>query len=599
MKSAKKYSFWGNLKFSISYLWKWGKQFVLITIIITIIPIVQNVFSMYILSLSINEFANYSNAAYVYIILLFCGNLVANIIIGFMNQKTLPSKQTLHLKFQKLLYQKNMDTDYENVENPEKNNEFNLAYQDTLNGCAPVKIINQIISLFAVLIGLCIYSLSITYVSVFLLAAVFFSAFLSYVLNVQLQKYIEKNKEQKSELDRKEAYISSISAKPEYAKDIRMFNMKTLLLPELSAIHSLQIAWENRIEKRKFIVVMILSLVSLAQQGLMYYYVMSHISLGNLTPGLFVFYTNSIIMLSSYISSVFNIITNIYRSSIKVEYYRKYLDMGNINSYTTTVQADYKKDGLIIEFDHVSFRYPNADIDILHNISFKINCNEKVAVVGLNGAGKTTLIKLLCGLYVPTSGVIRVNGVSSKEINIHNYYELFAPVFQDIHLLPITIEEFIKSNFDYKKVTDKKDEYKLMEAIELSGLREKICSLPRGVQTKLMKGIYEDGIDLSGGEKQKLMMARAIYKDSPCIVLDEPTSAMDPIAEQELYAKYNTIFTEKSIVFVSHRMSSTKFCDKIILLENGSIAEYGTYEELLYRKGRFSEIYETQKKYYT
>ena len=246
-----------------------------------------------------------------------------------------------------------------------------------------------------------------------------------------------------------------------------------------------------------------------------------------------------------------------------------------------------------IKFQNVSFRYPNAEKDTLQNISFHIRGGEKVAIVGLNGAGKTTLIKLLCGLYMPTGGKILVGGNELSKYNIEEYYKHIAAVFQQIELLPLSIEDNIV--FDAE---DADREEKLTRVLELSGLAEKVKQLPNGAKAKFDRTLYADAVDFSGGEKQKLALARAVYKDAPIVVLDEPTSALDPIAENEIYQKYNDLTAHATSVFISHRLASTRFCDRIFFLENGAIAECGSHDELMRQGGKYAALYAVQSKYY-
>ena len=231
-------------------------------------------------------------------------------------------------------------------------------------------------------------------------------------------------------------------------------------------------------------------------------------------------------------------------------------------------------------------------------MSFRIPAGEKIAIVGLNGAGKTTLVKLICGLYEPTEGEILVNGQPINAYNRLDYYRLYAAVFQDIFLLPLSVADNIagsKENYDAARVS---------EAIALAGLDEKIGDLPDGVETKLVKSVYDEAVDFSGGELQKLALARALYKmgDSAssglALVLDEPTAALDPIAESRLYDEYNHMTAGRTAVFISHRLASTRFCDRIFLFADGQIAETGTHEDLIRTGGRYAELYELQSHYY-
>ena len=244
-----------------------------------------------------------------------------------------------------------------------------------------------------------------------------------------------------------------------------------------------------------------------------------------------------------------------------------------------------------IEFKNVSFTYPSAEKSTVCNMSFKVNRGENIAIVGENGAGKTTAVKLLCGLYYPTSGEILINGKSSRDFSNDSYFNLFSAVFQDYYFMPMTIAENICTVSDY-------DRKKLFAAFDKAGISEKINSLPLKEKTYMIKDVYKDAADFSGGEKQKLLLAKAIYKNAPVLILDEPTAALDPIAENELYLKYNEMTSGKISFFISHRLSSTRFCDRILLVKDGKIAESGTHEELMALKGLYYRMYQVQSYYY-
>ena len=214
--------------------------------------------------------------------------------------------------------------------------------------------------------------------------------------------------------------------------------------------------------------------------------------------------------------------------------------------------------------------------------------------MGVNGAGKTTLVKLLCGLYKPTKGEILVGGKRIEEYNIEEYYSLISAVFQEIKAVAFTVFEFVASA-DLARKDARKD---AVAAMKSAGIYEKVERLPNGMDTHLVKGVYDDGVDFSGGEMQKLVLARAIYKNGAILILDEPTAALDPIAENNLYLKYQELTKGKTSVYISHRFASTRFCDRIVLLEDGVIKESGSHKELMEKGGRYAYMFGVQSKYY-
>ena len=253
-----------------------------------------------------------------------------------------------------------------------------------------------------------------------------------------------------------------------------------------------------------------------------------------------------------------------------------------------------------IEFRNVSFKYPGTDKMILDNISIKIGAGEHLSIVGLNGAGKTTFIKLLCRLYDPTSAEILVNGVNIKEYDYNQYMALFAPVFQDFRLFAFPIEENITLvDEDDKEYYTGDEAERIEKIIEMVNLTQMMEKLEKGRKTTLFKYFEENGIEPSGGEQQKIAIARALYKSSPVVILDEPTAALDPIAEYEIYKQFHTLVGDKTAFYISHRLSSCRFCDRIAVFSEGTIKEYGTHDELAgIKNGIYAKMFEAQAQYY-
>ena len=260
---------------------------------------------------------------------------------------------------------------------------------------------------------------------------------------------------------------------------------------------------------------------------------------------------------------------------------------------TDSASSSRGKEAVGIELEHVSFTYPGSRVPTLKDLNLAIRPGEKIALVGLNGAGKSTLVKLLCGLYRPTSGTIRVGGRPLSSFGREEYFSMIAAVFQDVKLLPLTIAQNVASDNG-----EDIDRQRVRQCLSLAGLWEMVDGLPQKEDTPLGRGVLDDGIDLSGGERQKVWMARAFYKEASILILDEPTAALDPLAEQEIYEKYVEMSEGRTSLFISHRLASTRFCDRIWLMENGRITEQGSYEELMEKNSAYARLFVVQGKYY-
>lgn len=272
---------------------------------------------------------------------------------------------------------------------------------------------------------------------------------------------------------------------------------------------------------------------------------------------------------------------------------RRFMEIPNRmyqGSLTTEKRSDRKYE---VEFRNVSFRYPGAQADALSHISMKFRVGERLAVVGENGSGKTTFIKLLCRLYDPTEGEILLNGIDIRKYRYDDYLNVFSVVFQDFQLLALPLGENVAASRTV-------EEAKAAECLRAAGFSHRLSELPDGLKTCLYRDYEESGVEISGGEAQKIAIARALYKDAPFIILDEPTAALDPIAEAEIYEKFNEIVGDKTAIYISHRLSSCKFCDEILVFDHGRIVQQGTHNTLVADlSGKYHELWHAQAQYYT
>ena len=308
----------------------------------------------------------------------------------------------------------------------------------------------------------------------------------------------------------------------------------------------------------------------------------------------FVLYFAAISGFADWVGSIITNAGTINKTAYAVSDYRDFMELEEKrNRYTKRAYLNDIEKPCEIKLENLSYKYPKADNPTLKNINLTIRKGEKIAIVGLNGAGKTTLIKTICGLYTPTEGKVYINGRVMDEYNIEDYYMLFSAVFQDVNFLPFKISELVSNEESYKT-----DKVKVEDCLRKAGLWEKISSCPDGMDSLYNRQINDNGVDFSGGEKLKLSFAKALYKDAPILILDEPTASLDPIAENRLYLSYASFTKNKTSIFISHRLASTRFCDRILFMEQGEIAESGTHEELMKKKGKYYELFSIQAHYY-
>ncbi|HCM12511.1 MAG TPA: ABC transporter ATP-binding protein, partial [Lachnospiraceae bacterium] len=371
------------------------------------------------------------------------------------------------------------------------------------------------------------------------------------------------------------------------AKDIRIFNQRDLIIGEIR--DKARKPWMNILIKRSRLIQRYFGsniIIGAFIGGLTYVVIglralKGYISLGNVSQS----YASTVILISS-IQNLFVSMSQITSNNDYLKVLYEYIDLSSASSKGDMIPKE--QSGWTIEFHNVSFKYPSMDEYALKNVSFQITSNSQTAIVGVNGSGKTTMIKLLCGFYQPQEGYITLNGIKIEDYNRDAYLELFSVVFQDFKIFAFPMGENVAASVHY-------DEKRVWDALKTAGLNEKAESLPNKLEQYLYKNVDVEGMDISGGEEQKLAIARAFYKDAPFIIFDEPTAALDPIAESEIYTKFNQIVGEKAAVFISHRLSSCRFCERIFVFDQGEIVQRGTHDDLLKdSNGKYYELWNAQ-----
>lgn len=395
---------------------------------------------------------------------------------------------------------------------------------------------------------------------------------------------------------RKMNYLESTTKNFDFAKDIRLFNMSNAFFNQLSGVNETYKELNRKHHNRMVLWEVSLGSVLIVQKILMYTWLVYNVVTGAYQISDFVLYVGLVSTFHASVGYVNWIYSDMRTNSLMINDYRNFVD------WKEDRETADEKDGHITEinldkfefrFENVSFKYPGHDNYVLKNVNLTIKNGAKLAVVGVNGAGKTTFIKLMMKLYEPSEGRILLNDVDIKEYNREEYFKLFSPVFQNVECFAMPIYQ----NISFAE-EDKTDMNKINEVLEQSGLSEKINLYEKGIHTNLLKIFDKEGIDLSGGEKQRLAMARALYKDGKVVILDEPTAALDALAEDRMYREFENMIYGKTAVFISHRLGSTRFCDKIAMFEDGTIVEEGTHEELMAKNGKYAYMFGIQSQYY-
>lgn len=386
------------------------------------------------------------------------------------------------------------------------------------------------------------------------------------------------------------SYFFSACLDIKNGKDIRLFAMKDMMLNQMDKIN----LYVNSIFKDyAFVSAKSNSFIAFMTQilaGCIYIYVGISVLEGVISIGSVVLYAGSITNMTNSVTDLIGYYNDL---AFRFEYlanFEEFISSKNMH-YDGTLPIEKRDDyEYEFEFKNVSFKYPNTDNYVLKNINLKLNVNKRFAIVGQNGAGKTTLIKLLCRLYEPCEGEILLNGINIEKYDYEEYTSVFSVVFQDFKLFPLPLDQNIAGSEDV-------NEERCLEVLEQVGLKEKVMNWSDKHKTRLYKNLG-DGINVSGGEAQKIAIARALYKDAPFVIMDEPTAALDPIAESEIYENFNEMIHDKTAIFISHRMSSCKFCDEIIVFKDGEIAQQGSHNELVEKDGLYQELWNAQAQYY-
>lgn len=509
----------------------------------------------------------------------------------WLQDSTYPRITELRIDYIRDQCVKLLNMDYPYMESATFLEKYNKALESTSNNSEGIEgIYHKLFELPQLGTIVLVLAFFIGFKNPIILLAILVNIGVTTLISVYVQKYEYKRKEALAKKERRVYYYGKVSKGFMYGKDVRVYSLKDRIDDnfrlEIKGYIDVFKVIKNREYALGFITLATLFLSDLATYGVLTYLTFKGMSISDYSM-----YVIAASTLSLQMTTLSENITFIMREYLYVRDFYEFMD-ADLGEHGGDLKAIPKEESMAIEFKKVTFAYPGTDKYILKDFSLTIPKGQKLAIVGINGAGKTTFVKLLTGLFKVNEGEILINGININEYKKIELYKMFGAVFQEVNILALTIAQNIActlENVDYKK---------LDKVLKQVGLYEKVYELKDNVNTTMLKIIDENGVVFSGGESQKLAIARALYKGGNCVIMDEPTAALDALAEAEIYNKFDLLTEGKTAIYISHRLASTKFCDAIALLDETGLREYGTHDELMENKGSYYDMFVTQGKYY-
>lgn len=598
VSKRKKYTYFKNLKYMLKNHWEFDKSYVLMQIFLTPLGAITSVVAAYLPKIVLDCVESKSNVS---ALLLRVGIMSIILVIlscmqGILQNKSWTGRNLAReIMLHGIICNKAMSMDYNNY----IYNETRVLREKAWNAIrswegSVARFLELNCTVASSFFGFFAFTVIIVECNPWFIPILILCYGISMFGWLMLQKWKDKMKDKVAEIFLRLHYVTYRSKDFSNAKDVRIYNMSDFLMRKIDKHLDDITGWNVARNNGHYFNCMLEDIFKFGVSLGAYIYLI-HLKLNSeMTLGDFSLYFGAITGFGQWLSRLVDFFSEVISGAHNVSDFREFID---IEDKMNTNQGEKLPEGkdipCEIELKNLTFSYDKAENPSVDNISLKIAGGEKIAIVGVNGAGKSTLVKLICGLYIPQGGQILINGKDSKLFNRDEYYKLFSTLFQDCSLLPSTVAKNIALCEE-----DRIDHQRLHECMRLAGILDKVESLELKEKTLLIREVNEGAVSFSGGELQRLLLARALYKDSPIIILDEPTAALDPIAENDMYLRYSELTKNKTAIYISHRLSSTRFCDRIILLDNARIAESGTHEELLALGGKYAEMFQTQSKYY-
>ena len=596
MHEKPKYNLWQNSWYMVKLAWRYSKSVLAICIILAAATAGETVVQLLIAPGILQKLELRASLPQLLgAIAIFTGALILFAAAKeYFDLNKLFGRVTVRIKLIEAIAEKMAQTSYENLLDTaflQRKERASSACDDNQSPAESIWLTWT--NILANLLGFAVYLALLSSLSPLLILVVIATTAAGYFVSRKVNQFGYLHREEEAAYTAEMRYVKRTVTSRAFAKDIRIFGLKPWLMEVWQKSFQLYESFLRRREKHYFLTNLADFLLSLLRNGIAYAYLLHLTLTEGLSASTFLLYFTAASGFTQWITGILEQFTTLSKASLEISVVREFLEWPEGFQLTggdpipDAVNGTYE-----LQLEHVTYRYPGAAEDTIHDLSLTLHRGEKVALVGLNGAGKTTLVKLLCGFLDPTQGTVRLNGVDIRKLNRRAYYKLFSAVFQEFSLLEATVAENVAQQVEGI------DEEKVWQCLQNAGLSDAVRALPQGLKTHLGRSIYDDGTELSGGQTQRLMLSRALYRDGAMLVLDEPTAALDPITESEIYLKYSEMTQGKTSLFISHRLASTRFCDRIILLENGSIAEEGSHEALLQRGGSYAKLFSVQRRYY-
>ena len=517
-----------------------------------------------------------------------------NALCYYIDHLTMFGRTGVRLELLKRINTKRTRTSYVNL----LDEPFRLMYQKGEEACRNNRAAAEAFwkswtDLLTDLIGFGAYLALLSGLNPWLCALTALTAAVSYCSTKNINEWGYRHRAEDAKLTRSLRYLRNTAESREFGKDIRIFGLRQWLDDLYDAALRLNGAFLEKRERAYLIANLIDLALLLVRNGAAYAYLLWLTVTKGLSVAQFLLYFGAASGFAQWVTGLMEQAALLRKQSLELSTIREFLELPEPFRFEEGERLEKRLDiPYELRLERVSYRYPGAEKNTIEQMDLTLHPGENLAIVGLNGAGKTTLVKLLCGFLDPTEGRVLLNGQDIRRYDRRDYYKLFEAVFQDFSVLSCTVAENVA------QAMDGIDEENVRLCLERAGLTEKVASLPAGIHTHVGRDVYLDGVEFSGGQTQRLMLARALYKDAPILVLDEPTAALDPIAEDEIYQKYSAMTQGRTSLFISHRLASTRFCDRILFLEHGQVAEEGTHDQLMARNGGYAQLFAVQSKYY-